>query len=182
MNSFCSFCASAGIQGPHDHFLRASKDVGAPVCCPKLLATECNYCHRKGHTIKFCGAKREQEQLASRARAAAKATKLNSGAWMSTTGSAPSVRTQSEVQRQPNVKITSMFAALDMEDPSSSDDEECLGCESGVDCAQAHTCTEETSTWARVVREGKPKMVEEDDELPPLIFGQKPATRWADED
>jgi len=182
MNSYCSFCASSGIKGPHDHFLRASKDVGAPVCCPKLLATECNYCHRKGHTIKFCGAKREQQMLAAQARAKAKATKLNSGDWMTTAGTAPSVRPPAELPQQPKVKITSMFAALEMEDPSSSDEDECIGCESGADCAQAHTCGEETSTWARVVREGKPKVEEDDEELPPLIFGRRLATRWGDED
>ena len=184
MNSYCSFCASAGVKGPHDHFLRASKDVGAPICCPKLLATECNYCHRKGHTIKFCGAKREQQMLASQARARANAAKMKNGEWMTATGSAPSVRAPAVLPVLPTAKITGMFAALEMEDPSSSDDEdECMGCESGVDCAQAHTCTEATTTWAQVVREGKSKVEDEDDEeLPPLIFGRRAMTRWGDED
>ena len=180
MNSYCSFCASAGIKGPHDHFLRASTDVGAAVCCPKLLATECNYCHRKGHTIKFCGAKREQEMLAAQARAKAKTIKMNSGGWMTAAGTAPSVRAPARLTPQPSVKITSMFAALEMDDSDSSDEEECIGCESGADCAQAHTCTQETSTWANVVRMGKP--VDEEEALTPLIFGKTYSTCCADEE
>lgn len=179
MNSFCSFCASAGVKGPHDHFLRASKEQGAAVVCPKLLSTECNYCHRKGHTAKFCGAKREQQMLATQARAKAKTAKMESGGWMNVAGTAPSVRAPPTLNPQP--KLHSMFAALDMDDPSSSDEDECIGCESGADCAQAHTCTQPTSTWAQVVREGKPKVEEDDDELPPLIFGRKAMTRWGDE-
>jgi len=182
MNSFCSFCASAGVKGPHDHFLRASKEQGAAVVCPKLLSTECNYCHRKGHTAKFCGAKREQQMLAAQARAKAKAVKMDSGGWMDVAGPAPSVRAPPTLQAQPKqAKVTGMFAALEMDDPSSSDEDECIGCESGADCTQAHTCTEETSTWARVVREGKPK-VDREEELPPLIWGRRPMCRWADED
>ena len=182
MNSFCSFCASAGVKGPHDHFLRASKDQGAAIVCPKLLATECNYCHRKGHTVKFCGAKREQQMLAAEARAKAKKAKMNSGDWMTSEVwvCGPSKKV---TLPPPTAKMTGMFAALEMENSSTSEDEdECMGCESGVDCAQAHTCTEETSTWAQVVRVGKPKVEEDDEELPPLIFGMKRTVRWGDED
>jgi hypothetical protein len=184
MNSFCSFCAAAGVKGPHDHFLRASKEQGAAVVCPKLLSTECNYCHRKGHTAKFCGAKREQQMLAAQARAKAKAAKMESGGWMTAGRTAASVKETADPKPTKPVaatKLQGMFAALDMADPSSSDEDECIGCESGVDCQQAHTCTQETSTWARVVREGKPK-VDKDDELPPLIWGRRPMCRWADEE
>ena len=125
MNSFCSFCASAGVKGPHDHFLRASKEQGAAVVCPKLLSTECNYCHRKGHTAKFCGAKREQQMLAAQARAKAKAVKMDTGGWMDVAGTAPSVRAPPTLQAQPKqAKVTGMFAALEMDDPSSSDEDE----------------------------------------------------------
>ena len=123
--------------------------------------------------------------LAAQARATAKAAKLNSGEWLTAGGSAPSVaktRCISPHTQRASSKLPGMFAALEMEDPSSSDEDECIGCETGVDCPQSHTCTDEvTSTWANVVRNGKPKDDDDDDdELPPLIFGRKTMTRWAD--
>lgn len=177
MNSYCSFCASAGIKGPHDHFLRASRDVGAPVCCPKLLATECTFCHHKGHTIKFCGAKREQQMLAAQARAKATAIQINSGAWMCAPTRTPYVRTSATEPSRANDKMPSRFAALDMESSSSDDEEDAEQVE-----VPNPSGDQETSTWARVVRVGKPKEEDEDEKLPPLIFGRKATTRWADEE
>ena len=172
MNSFCSFCASTGIKGPHDHFLRAAKTQGAGVVCPKLLASECNWCHRKGHTVKFCGARQEAGWSAAATRNAIKSTTLNSGDWMHT--AVPAKRTFTKVI-MPTTSVVSMFAALDIEEESSSDEDECMDCETGLGDTRG-------TSWAAVVRGDATKELDEEDELPPLIFGAKRATasRWAD--
>lgn len=146
--------------------------------CPKLLATECGFCHRKGHTIKFCGAKREQEMLAAAARAKATAIQINSGAWVSaschrSSSSAP----RAALPVQANNKIPSRFAGLDIESSSSEDEEY----NDKVEVPKP-SMGQETSTWAQVVCLGKLKEEDEDEKLPPLIFGRKATTRWGDED
>ena len=175
MNSFCSFCASAGIKGPHDHFLRTSRASGASICCPKLLSTECNYCHRKGHTVKFCGAKREQQMLAAQARASAKVAKMNSGGWMTVTRSAPSTvihRPVAVAVPAAVSRLTGAFAGLEMEDPSSSDDEDV--CE--VDQVQAEEPdldeSETSTTWAQIVR-SRPADIEPPPQ--PIMAHRQPA-------
>ncbi len=175
MNSFCSFCASAGIKGPHDHFLRTSRASGAAICCPKLLSTECNYCHRKGHTVKFCGAKREQHMLAAQARASAKVAKMNSGGWMTVAGSAPSTvmhRPVAAAVPAPVSRLTGAFAALEMEDPSSSDDEDVCDVDE-VQAEEPDLVEPETSTtWAQIVR-SRPAAIEPP--LEPIMAHRQPA-------
>jgi len=48
----CSFCKS------RDHWTR---DRQGKVVCPKLLSTECKYCHEKGHTIRHCQILKEKK-------------------------------------------------------------------------------------------------------------------------
>jgi hypothetical protein len=50
----CVFCLKKGILGPHNHMVRNTNIKGNPIVCPELLSTECNYCHVKGHTPKYC--------------------------------------------------------------------------------------------------------------------------------
>lgn len=191
MNSYCSFCASAGIKGPHDHFLRASRDQGAKVVCPKLLNTECNYCHRFGHTVRFCATKKEQEMLAAAARASALKLRLNAGEWMDVGTHQKSEHPGFESPRaaKPKVatpsapKLASRFAALDLESESSSCDE----CEAPA-AAPAPATTLDlrgSSVWADVVKKDRastpPPVPQSWNHMPPLIFGQKLQTRWADE-
>jgi len=48
----CSFCKS------QDHWTR---DRQGKVVCPKLLSSECKYCHEKGHTIRHCPILKEKK-------------------------------------------------------------------------------------------------------------------------
>ena len=82
MNSFCSFCASTGIKGPHDHFVKSSKSLGAKVVCPKLLATVCNFCNKTGHIDKYCGEKREYNTMMREELKLAKRIQIDSGDWV----------------------------------------------------------------------------------------------------
>lgn len=50
----CSFCTNKKITGPHGHSVRDFTKKDKPITCPYLLAIECQYCHEKGHTVKFC--------------------------------------------------------------------------------------------------------------------------------
>jgi hypothetical protein len=189
MNSYCSFCAYAGFKGPHDHFLRASRDQGAKVVCPKLLKTECKFCRRLGHTVRFCAAKREQEMLASAARTLQRKSEWQAGEWMDVGTHQKSEHpgfdsprmTKTKVATPSAPKLASRFAALDLESESSS----CEECEEPV----VAPAPEPSSVWANVVKTGSaPRAApvldswEDDDELPPLIFGRKLQTRWGDED
>ena len=53
---FCKVCCDAGKTKEEytNHFVRASREPGAPVVCPTLLALNCNYCNKNGHTPKYC--------------------------------------------------------------------------------------------------------------------------------
>ena len=138
MNSYCSFCASAGIKGPHDHFLRASKEAGSKVVCPKLLATDCKFCGKMGHTARFCGEKADRE-FQRRAEFNAKKQKaLDAGDWMDVGEvqrehpgfQSPRVsrgKAQCPGAPKPGARIVSRFAALEMDDGSSGD-ESCGEC------------------------------------------------------
>ena len=50
----CRFCFDNKIPGPHDHFLRKTKDPNSEVMCPFLLKTQCQTCFKYGHTKKYC--------------------------------------------------------------------------------------------------------------------------------
>ena len=52
--SFCRFCFDNKIAGPHDHFLRKTKDPNSEVTCPALLNIQCQKCFNYGHTKGYC--------------------------------------------------------------------------------------------------------------------------------
>jgi hypothetical protein len=39
---------------PTNHWLRESPGPNSPIVCPQLLATECRFCHKMGHTKSLC--------------------------------------------------------------------------------------------------------------------------------
>ena len=53
---YCKVCFDAGKSEKEytSHFVRSSPASNGVVVCPTLLAQECRYCHRMGHTVKFC--------------------------------------------------------------------------------------------------------------------------------
>ena len=54
---FCRFCFDNKINGPHNHFLRESKNPSSRLTCPLLLNTQCLKCNKKGHTVNYCRVK-----------------------------------------------------------------------------------------------------------------------------
>ena len=53
---YCKVCHDAGKDEKvyTSHFIRESPDPASRVVCPTLLALECKYCFKPGHTIKYC--------------------------------------------------------------------------------------------------------------------------------
>ena len=174
----CSFCASAGIVGPHDHFLRITRAANAPVCCPKLLSTKCNGCGRFGHTAKYCGELQDKLRLARKADAESKRKALSQGQWME---AKQVVRTKAAPAKAVSVKSMNRggFAALSV-DSSDSEDEEEQNKPTEVAVKKSNGVS-----WAQVVSEGrKPNADEEEEALPPLgsiVWGAKGGSVWAEE-
>ncbi len=181
-NCYCSFCASAGITGPHDHFLRESKAADAPVTCPKLKATECGHCGRKGHTARYCGELVAAKKQAREAARATKKSKFDSGEWMEPSAGpkehpgfeSPRMNRKKVSTPSAPSKLASRFAALDMEtdeEPSKPVAPRNLG-----------------PTWAQVaqgIAAGSLVLAaeckeEDEEELPALDWGKTPGARWGD--
>jgi hypothetical protein len=61
---YCKVCQDAGKPESEyrSHFTRESKDPNSKVCCPTLLALECRYCFKAGHTIKYCKVLKDNEK------------------------------------------------------------------------------------------------------------------------
>jgi hypothetical protein len=56
---FCKVCADAG-KSDTAHFPRKTADPNSEVVCPTLLALECRYCFKNGHTVKYCTVLKER--------------------------------------------------------------------------------------------------------------------------
>ena len=59
---FCKVCADAG-KTDTAHYVRLTPDPKSPVVCPTLLALECRYCFKSGHTVKYCPLAKKNSKL-----------------------------------------------------------------------------------------------------------------------
>jgi hypothetical protein len=59
----CKVCQDAGKPEAiyRSHFTRENKDPNSKVTCPTLLALECRYCYKKGHTVKYCSVLKQKD-------------------------------------------------------------------------------------------------------------------------
>lgn len=62
--AFCKVCQDAGKPESvyTSHNVRQTQDKNSQVLCPTLLAQECRYCHKSGHSIKYCPIIKDQEK------------------------------------------------------------------------------------------------------------------------
>lgn len=193
MNSFCSFCSSAGITGPHDHFLRASRAAGAAIICPKLKTTRCNFCNVLGHTAKFCTNQKSQLTAVKKAMADERESNFQAGNWLP----AKTTKKFGNISLLDMPKLTSdvsRFSALEFESDSDSDTDSDPDIDDviAVDIAKNMTWEQvvrgkpaspmqtNTKSWSDIVKKYEPKQEDDDFELPPLIWGKKFSYRWAD--
>lgn len=64
VQKYCKVCHDAGKTEAEyrSHFTRESPDPKAKVTCPTLLAQECRYCSKNGHTVKYCPTLKDNEK------------------------------------------------------------------------------------------------------------------------
>jgi hypothetical protein len=66
---FCKVCQDAGK--PENiytsHYTRESADPKSKVVCPTLLALECRYCFKNGHTVKYCSVLASNKKMQEKA-------------------------------------------------------------------------------------------------------------------
>lgn len=98
---YCKVCHDAGKPETvfRSHCIRESSDVNSKLVCPTLLALECRYCHKAGHTIKYCPIIKDKVVVTA----------------------AATTTTAKPMSKSPNV--TNKFAALNFDDESNDDDE-----------------------------------------------------------
>jgi hypothetical protein len=70
IQKYCKVCHDAGKSESEyrSHFTRETRDPNSKVTCPTLLALECRYCFKKGHTVKYCAVLKEKDRVPAPAR------------------------------------------------------------------------------------------------------------------
>ena len=63
IKKLCKVCQDAGKpeQEYTSHNIRETKDPSSRTVCPTLLALECRFCFKRGHTVKYCSAAKKQQ-------------------------------------------------------------------------------------------------------------------------
>jgi hypothetical protein len=63
IQKFCKVCQDAGKSESEyrSHFTRETREPSSKVTCPTLLALECRYCYKNGHTVKYCPILKEKD-------------------------------------------------------------------------------------------------------------------------
>ena len=61
--AYCKVCQDAGKAESvyRSHFTRETRDPNSRVTCPTLLALECRYCFKRGHTVKYCSILKQKD-------------------------------------------------------------------------------------------------------------------------
>lgn len=134
-NISCSFCLNTGIPLPHNHTIRDFTKKDKPIICPTLLASECSYCHKLGHTKNYCLKLKEKKQSSSiiyppKEKTASEKKRvfiMDSDGFTSVPSTNKSIN--SPLLQKTNKfarmnTVMSAFGALDMECVSSDDSEE----------------------------------------------------------
>jgi hypothetical protein len=105
VQKFCKVCQDAGKSESEyrSHFTRETRDPNSKVTCPTLLALECRYCYKNGHTVKYCPVLKDNEKQQKREQY-----------------SDNRIETSAKVAPKVNKAPTNVFACLD----SDSDEEE----------------------------------------------------------
>jgi hypothetical protein len=105
MQKFCKVCQDAGKSESEyrSHFTRETRDPNSKVTCPTLLALECRYCYKNGHTVKYCPVLKDNEKHQKREQYSDRR-----------------IETSAKVEPKAKKVPTNVFACLD----SDSDEEE----------------------------------------------------------
>lgn len=76
IQTYCKVCHDAGKSEAEyrSHFIRETRDPNSKVTCPTLLALECLYCYKNGHTVKYCSVLKNNEKKRNREEASSRHT------------------------------------------------------------------------------------------------------------
>ena len=76
IQKYCKVCHDAGKSEAEyrSHFTRETRDPNSKVTCPTLLALECRYCYKNGHTVKYCPVLKDNEKQRNREEASTRRT------------------------------------------------------------------------------------------------------------
>jgi hypothetical protein len=136
---YCKVCHDAG-KPESEYSTHWVKDVSGNTTCPTLLNTECRYCHKLGHTAKFCDVlakiNKEKEKAERRSH----------------------LVTEKQIQRKKpdnnSLVVTNGFAALCQD---SDTEEEIVNI---IKNMEPNVDDELKTTWASIVARPKPLKVE----------------------
>jgi len=107
---YCAHCFNLGKDESvfRSHFIRESPDPSSKIVCPELLATECPYCFKQGHTKSRCPIILAQDKTAKKEESRQKFLEEEK-------------EKAKKATKTQKVKVGSKFAAL-MEDSDSEDE------------------------------------------------------------
>jgi hypothetical protein len=110
VKKFCKVCHDAGKSESEytSHFVRSSTASDGVIVCPTLLATNCRYCGKNGHTIKFCSELKEKKKAEERGAKRASMQEKNNN----------------NEKRVEEKKTLNGFAILDEEEDEQEEDEQ----------------------------------------------------------
>ena len=113
---YCAHCFNLGKDESvfRSHWLRESPDSSSKIVCPELLATECPYCFKPGHTRSRCPVLIAQDKVAKKEE------------WRRKTQVETEAKAKVEQSKKTQTaKGSSKFAAL-MEDSDSEDEKQVI--------------------------------------------------------
>jgi len=156
---FCKVCQDAGKPESvyTSHFVRSTAQPGGIVTCPTLLALECRFCHKTGHTVKYCTILEERKKMEKkREKQQVRTLRENT----------PTNKNTEKVYNYNN-NNTNVFACLD----SDSEDEK----EETIDQPTVNvTLTETPVTYASILSKPKPEQELKSVQEPKLEVLPKP--------
>ena len=199
--AFCKFCFDSGKPDYNTHWLRMTADKTSIVCCPELNKIKCRYCKVAGHTISYCKVLKDKERRVSLAGIAkrGKPVILSDGFTMIVSANGSRSAAKKMTPKEPSMaSLGGMFAALDCDDNTMSDDSECEECVASESQEKMEITPPEelvvTSPYLEAVKYGiraAPQLENEfrgdpDTHTPngfmgKIEFGKKSETKWADE-
>lgn len=66
---YCKVCHDSGKPESEyrSHSTRETRDPNSRITCPILLSIECRFCHKNGHTVKYCTVLKDKKKDEARA-------------------------------------------------------------------------------------------------------------------
>lgn len=132
VQKYCKVCHDAGKSEAEyrSHFTRESRDPNSKVTCPTLLALECRYCYKNGHTVKYCPTLKDNEKQRKREEASERRTEA---------------ARKAEVKPKGKSTNNNVFACLDSDSEEEVVVQKPVKEEFPVLCAPALSCVESVS-------------------------------------